>query len=53
MQEQVAKLTKLAKWPTNYLHSIQWTNVSAFNGGAVAEEEDGEQSLRNDSIFHF
>ena len=40
MQEQVAKLTKLAKWPTNYLHSIQWTNVSAFNGGAVAEEED-------------
>ena len=37
---------------------LQWVsvaangwNVSAFNGRAVAEEEDGEQSLQNDPVF--
>jgi len=33
---------------------IQWRNVSAFNGGAVAEEEDERTvSSQNDSVFQF
>jgi len=32
---------------------IQWTNVSAFNGGAVAEEEDEQiVASQNDFVSH-
>lgn len=34
-----------------YALAANGRNVSAFNGRAVAEEEDGEQSLQNDSVF--
>jgi hypothetical protein len=30
---------------------IQWRNVSAFNAGAVTEEEDDEQSLAKTTSF--
>jgi len=31
----------------------RWLPTDEINGGAVAEEEDGEQSLQNDSVFQF
>jgi hypothetical protein len=34
-----------------YALAAKGRNVSAFNGRAIAEEEDGEQSLQNDSVF--
>jgi hypothetical protein len=32
-------------------HCIQWRNVFAFNVGAIAEEEDDEQSLSKTTPF--
>jgi hypothetical protein len=34
-------------------HYCQWMKRLCLNGGAVAEQEDGEQSLQYDSVFQF